>query len=40
MVLSREAAVDGWREMIGPTDPTQAKDVAPDSYVIFIQYLP
>ena len=31
MVLSREAAVDGWREMIGPTDPTQAKDVAPDS---------
>ncbi|XP_063412015.1 thioredoxin domain-containing protein 6-like isoform X5 [Mytilus trossulus] len=31
MVLSREAAVDGWRSMIGPTDPTQAKEVSPDS---------
>ncbi|XP_052079999.1 thioredoxin domain-containing protein 6-like isoform X42 [Mytilus californianus] len=31
MVLSREGAVDGWRSMIGPTDPTQAKEVSPDS---------
>ena len=31
MVLSREDAVDGWRSLIGPTDPTQAKEQAPDS---------
>ncbi|XP_071148196.1 thioredoxin domain-containing protein 6-like isoform X5 [Mytilus edulis] len=31
MVLSREGAVDGWRSLIGPTDPTQAKEVSPDS---------
>lgn len=31
MVLSREDAVDGWRSLIGPTDPEKAKEDAPDS---------
>jgi len=31
MVLSREDAVDGWRQVIGPTDPEKAKEEAPDS---------
>ena len=31
MVLSREDAVDGWRSIIGPTDPEQAKEQNPDS---------
>lgn len=33
MVLSREDAVRGWRDMIGPTDPEKAKEENPDSYV-------
>ncbi|ELT87722.1 hypothetical protein CAPTEDRAFT_96991 [Capitella teleta] len=31
MVLSREDAVDGWRSLIGPTDPEKAKEEAPES---------
>ncbi|XP_052812769.1 thioredoxin domain-containing protein 6-like isoform X13 [Mya arenaria] len=31
MVLSREGAVEGWRSLIGPTDPLQAKEVDPDT---------
>ncbi|XP_070186050.1 thioredoxin domain-containing protein 6-like isoform X12 [Littorina saxatilis] len=31
MVLSREDAVEGWRKVIGPTDPDEAKEQAPDS---------
>ncbi|XP_053385448.1 thioredoxin domain-containing protein 6-like isoform X16 [Mercenaria mercenaria] len=31
MVLSREGAVDGWRSLIGPTDPTKAKEVEADT---------
>ncbi|XP_041374381.1 thioredoxin domain-containing protein 3 homolog isoform X4 [Gigantopelta aegis] len=31
MVLSREDAVKGWRETIGPTDPEVAKTEAPDT---------
>ncbi|XP_021351878.1 thioredoxin domain-containing protein 3 homolog isoform X4 [Mizuhopecten yessoensis] len=31
MVLSREDAVDGWRSLIGPTDPEKAKEESPDS---------
>ena len=31
MVLSREDAVDGWRSLIGSTDPKQAKEQDPDS---------
>ncbi|XP_076450826.1 thioredoxin domain-containing protein 6-like isoform X3 [Babylonia areolata] len=31
MVLSKEDAVEGWRKEIGPTDPEQAKEQAPDS---------
>ncbi|XP_061183794.1 thioredoxin domain-containing protein 6-like isoform X2 [Saccostrea echinata] len=31
MVLSREDAVQGWREIIGPTDPEKAKEENPDS---------
>ena len=31
MVLSREGAVEGWRQEIGPTDPNAAKENAPDS---------
>ncbi|KAL4217403.1 Thioredoxin domain-containing protein 3 [Mactra antiquata] len=33
MVLSREGAVDGWRSMIGPKDPAQAKEVDPQTEV-------
>ena len=29
MVLSREDAVEGWRSVIGPTDPQQAKEQNP-----------
>ncbi|CAG2221692.1 Thioredoxin domain-containing protein 3,Thioredoxin domain-containing protein 3 homolog [Mytilus edulis] len=31
MGLCREGAVEGWRSMIGPSDPTEAKMVSPDS---------
>ena len=31
MVLSREGAVDGWRSLIGETDPNKAREVDPDS---------
>ncbi|KAJ8320307.1 hypothetical protein KUTeg_001894 [Tegillarca granosa] len=31
MVLSREDAVDGWRALIGPTDPDKAKEEKPES---------
>ncbi|XP_067686636.1 thioredoxin domain-containing protein 6-like isoform X7 [Haliotis asinina] len=31
MVLSREDAVSGWREVIGPTNPEQAQTEAPES---------
>jgi len=31
MVLSREGAVEGWRDVIGPTDPEKAKEAAPTS---------
>lgn len=33
MVLSREDAVQGWRQVIGPTDPEKAKEENPDSCV-------
>mgnify|MGYP001801059161 FL=1 len=32
MVLSKEDAVENWRGVIGPTDPTQAKEQAPNRY--------
>ena len=31
MVLSREGAVDGWRSLIGETDPSKAKEIDPES---------
>jgi len=31
MVLEREDAVDGWRHLIGPTDPSMAKEELPES---------
>ncbi|KAL5005973.1 hypothetical protein ScPMuIL_017131 [Solemya velum] len=31
MVLSREDAVDGWRSLIGPTDPEKAREEKPES---------
>ena len=31
MVLTREDAVDGWRSLIGPKDPEEAKAEAPDT---------
>lgn len=39
MVLSREGAVDGWRQEIGPTDPELAKTEAPESYVFLSNVL-
>ena len=36
MVLSREDAVEGWRSLIGPTDPEKAKEEKPDSYVYLL----
>ena len=35
-VLSRENAVEGWREMIGDVDPNKAKVNQPESYVLFL----
>ncbi|CAG2249597.1 NME8 [Mytilus edulis] len=31
MGLCREGAVEGWRSLIGPSDPSEAKKVSPDS---------
>ena len=31
LVLSREDAVSGWRALMGPTDPEEAKEHAPNS---------
>lgn len=36
MVLSREDAVDGWRSLMGTTDPSQAKEQDPESYVNYV----
>ena len=33
MVLSREDAIDGMRDMMGPADPEEAKKVAPERFV-------
>ena len=33
MVLSREDAIDGMRDMMGPADPEEAKKVAPERSV-------
>ena len=33
MILTKADAVQGWRGMLGPPDPEQAKEKAPDSYV-------
>lgn len=30
MVLSREDAVEGWRSLIGPTDPEKGKEDNPE----------
>lgn len=31
LVLSRENAIEGWRDEIGPVDPNKAKKEKPDS---------
>ena len=31
MILSREDAVDGWRSLMGPTNPENAKEESPDT---------
>jgi nucleoside diphosphate kinase len=31
MILSRENAIEGWREVIGPVDPEKAKLENPNS---------
>ena len=31
LVLSREDAVHGWRTLMGPTDPEEAKESAPQT---------
>lgn len=31
LVLSRENAIDGWREEIGDADPAKAKEINPES---------
>lgn len=32
MVLSRPEAVTGWRALMGPTDPDEAKEAQPDRF--------
>ena len=34
LLLEREDAVTGWRALMGPTDPDEAREKAPDSYVM------
>ena len=31
LVLNREDAVSGWRDLMGPTDPVVARDSDPDT---------
>ena len=31
LLLEREDAVSGWRALMGPTDPDEAREKAPDS---------
>ena len=39
MVLSREDAIDGMRDMMGPADPEEAKKVAPERLVYCVCFV-